>query len=71
MLMIVVTNSFNGLPYTKAWLGFVFSYFGFGFKFMFIESFSGSESSDYVYCLCSSIQSFQCRHGKAYLFNKV
>ncbi|KAE9451487.1 hypothetical protein C3L33_16611, partial [Rhododendron williamsianum] len=34
-------------------------------------SFPGSKCSDYVHCLCSLIQSFQSRHGKAYLFNKV
>ncbi|KAG6765434.1 hypothetical protein POTOM_029476 [Populus tomentosa] len=31
----------------------------------------GCKCSDYMFCLCSFIQSFHCRHGKAYLFNKV
>ncbi|KAJ6432529.1 hypothetical protein OIU84_019712 [Salix udensis] len=31
----------------------------------------GLRCSDYMFCLCSFIQSFHCRHGKAYLFRKV
>ncbi|KAJ6718032.1 PROTEIN YIPPEE-LIKE CG15309-RELATED [Salix purpurea] len=33
--------------------------------------FMGLKCSDYMFCLCSFIQSFHCRHGKAYLFRKV
>ncbi|KAG6760111.1 hypothetical protein POTOM_036612 [Populus tomentosa] len=33
--------------------------------------FMGRKCSDYMFCLCPFIQSFHCRHGKAYLFKKV
>ncbi|KAJ6987272.1 hypothetical protein NC653_020500 [Populus alba x Populus x berolinensis] len=46
-------------------------YFSHSVQQMLFGVLMGCKCSDYMFCLCSFIQSFHCRHGKAYLFNKV